>query len=310
MKNFTIKAAFNNTLNDIEQVVFNLIMNTVSSVDDKLDKDCSDFSEKDKTLIYKSFTDQSSGFIRVSSDLLKRYAQFKHSSNSEIHSGVDLQSELNNQRWNRINRGRIYTQEEFESMVTDDFISVYDRMFLRAIYEGIDFNTNPENFLYLNEESCKQENNCIVLHDGGEVSVSAELMELLIEGARAKKYKRWGGNSNTNTRLDSIKDYILEQDVARCFKRFNIDYNMDNKQISAQIRAYFQILKRTRKDQQKFTMMNIKMSGFINAVFKHGLHDLSTSDIFYMPEIEILSQRYGIPTESRPYKVFISKFIM
>lgn len=298
-----------------DKLLFSSIVQECSTWEEQLDKDCAFFSQMEINQALTS-SNYSLPALRYSYKILNRYKEFMRLNYADIlnhentpiipltedKTPVDTIS-VNTQ----LNYEYLYTEAELQTLIEQQLLSVFDRMFIRAIFEGFDFTTSCENYIYLNAESCHKEDNTVHFHDGRVVTVSDTLMEYLLEGANATTYKRRDGR-NSNGRIATIKN--LYRDHTQCFKRFCLtEDNMDEKTIRKQILTQFGNIQRIVYPSAKFTIQNIKTSGFIEQLYKLGITNIADPSLIEKPEVQLIMNRYRLLQNQRAYSGFVRRYI-
>ena len=281
MENFFAKANYFATLEMLEQIVVSQIFEAVSKFEKQYGKECSSFSQEEIQQFADSFAKatgaQSQKVIQMVSAYQKWYKSAKPyledpvSYKKFVDNNRDLEK-LSKKRW-KLDKSIYISDEEIHKYV-DMLSSIYDKMLVLAIYEGLDFNDDLEITLQLTIDNCNMKKNTVLYPDGTWVNVSQQLMDLLVQGAIDYEF---------------FPIATLPSDK-RCFKRFRID--TDKEDLQAQVRRTLYNIRETYQ-LPKVKKGPLRCSGYVNALMKAGVKkDFNSRRSLKTPEQKAIAKKY------------------
>lgn len=281
MENFFAKANYFTTLEMLEQIVVSQIFESVSKFEKQYGKECSSFSQTEIQQFADSFAKATGAQAPKVIQMITAYQKWYKSAKPYLEDPVLYKKFIdNNRNLEKLSKKRwkldesIYISDEEIHQYVNMLPSIYDKMLVLAVYEGLDFNDDLETTVRLTIDNCNVRKNTVLYPDGTWVDVSQQLMDLLVQGA---------------TDYDFFPIATLPSDT-RCFKRFKLD--TDKEELQAQMRRMLYNIRETYQ-LPKIKKGPLRCSGYINALIKAGVtDDFNSRRSLKTPEQKAVAKKY------------------
>lgn len=301
MKNFLLKADYLNSLNFLDKIGIADIFENISYDEFIANKDSAEFSDAELRAAVKKYTDSTNTDFTFVLESLMKYRDwykeriqyftnpkqlelyYEHKGNLAEFQFIELK-EANPDRYIDIKELISYCER---------IDSIYDKMFILAIYEGFDFSEDGIDILHIELTDCDDKNNIVTFPSGKKMKVSSLLMQYMRKCAATSVDELI---KNKALPIQMLKR--LDKNDQRCFKQ--ILPTEDVGKIESAIKNRFRRLK-MELGVEKFSHINLFYSGYIYAQLQTGLgKDVQYFSSLDTPERKENAQRYGLD-KRRPY---------